>query len=467
MTTSTSNRANTKWVMFATSLFSAFAFLSLAVHARPNAKSESAGPATTPTFYRDVSPILQRRCEICHRSGGIAPMPLQTYEQAKPYAATIAASAKNKSMPPWFAVPGIGHFSNDPSLTPQQIATLVAWSASGAPAGDSKDAPQPIYWSESWTIAQPDQIFPMTRGVAIPKDGDVDYTYEIVPTHFTEDRWIQSVEVLPSLRANVHHAVVYVRPPHAHWLEHAPIGTPFTADDLTDPEDRRGAHWTDADVLLVYAPGSSPDEFPPTMAKFIPAGSDLVFQMHYTTNGHAGIDTTRVGLRFAKTPPPKRVLTLQLTNDHFVIPPGAPDYRVEARGTLPNDALLLSLFPHMHLRGKRFEYNVLHPDTPHPTGAHPNGISPNPNSVETLLRVNYHFHWQMSYKLAEPMPLKAGTELQAIAWYDNSKNNPHNPDPDSAVRWGDQTYDEMMVGFFDVAVEGNIDKQKFFERKNK
>ncbi|HEX3119499.1 MAG TPA: hypothetical protein VHP80_10435, partial [Candidatus Acidoferrum sp.] len=217
MNTSTSNRANTKWVMFATSLFSALAFLSLAVRARPNAKSESAGPVATPTFYRDVTPILQQHCEICHRSGGIAPMALQTYAQAKTYAAAISASTKSKSMPPWFAVPGIGHFSNDPSLTPQQIATLVAWSASGAPAGDSKDAPQPIHWSESWTIPQPDQIFPMTRGVAIPKDGDVDYTYEIVPTHFNEDRWIQSVEVLPSLRANVHHAVVYVRPPHAHW----------------------------------------------------------------------------------------------------------------------------------------------------------------------------------------------------------------------------------------------------------
>jgi hypothetical protein len=366
-------------------------------------------------------------------------------------------------MPPWFAVPNIGHFSNDPSLTPQQIAMLSAWSAAGAPAGDSKDAPPPIHWSESWTIAQPDQIFPMTRGVAIPKDGDVDYTYEIVPTHFNEDRWIQSVEILPSRRANVHHAVVYVRPPNSNWLRHAPVGVPFTADELTDPEDRRGAHWTDADVLLVYAPGSSPDEFPPTMAKFIPAGSDLVFQMHYTTNGHAGTDTTRVGMRFAKTPPPKRVLTLQLTNDHFVIPPGAPDYRVEARGTLPNDALLLSLFPHMHLRGKRFEYNIVNTNA---EGRNLKTGESGPIGNHTLLRVNYHFHWQMSYKLAEPLPLKAGTELQAIAWYDNSKDNPHNPDSDSAVRWGDQTYDEMMVGFFDVAVEGNIDKKKFFERSN-
>ncbi len=413
------------------------------------------------TYYRDVAPILQRHCEVCHRADGIAPMALQSYPQAKAYAGAIAASTKSKSMPPWFAVTGIGHFSNDPSLTETQIATLAAWAAAGAPAGDAKDAPPPIHWAESWTISLPDQIIPMSTGVTIPADGDVDYTYEIVPTHFTKDRWIQSVEVLPSLRANVHHAVVYVRPPNSNWMRHAPVGVPFTADELTDAEDRRGAHWTDADVLLVYAPGSSPDEFPPTMAKFVPAGSDLVFQMHYTTNGRTGTDVTRVGLRFAKMPPPKRVLTLQLTNDHFVIPPGAPDYRVEARGTLPNDALLLSLFPHMHLRGKRFEYKIVHPKQ---APSNLTGDVAEENSVETLLRVNYHFHWQMSYKLAEPMLLKAGTELQAIAWYDNSKNNPHNPDPESAVRWGDQTYDEMMVGFFDVAVEGNIDKKKFFER---
>jgi hypothetical protein len=447
------------------SLSAAILLLSIVTHAHPRV-SEASGQPATPTFYRDVAPILQRHCEICHRAEGIAPIPLQTYPQAKANAAAIAASAKSKSMPPWFAVPGIGHFSNDPSLSPEQIAKLAAWSAAGAPAGDDKDAPAPIHWSENWTIAQPDQILSMTKAVAIPADGDVDYTYEIVPTNFKEDRWIQSVEILPSLRANVHHAVVYVRPPGSSWMHHAPVGVPFTADELSDSEDRRGAHWTDADVLLVYAPGSSPDEFPASMAKFVPAGSDLVFQMHYTTNGQAGTDTTRVGLRFAKTPPPKRVLTLQLTNDHFVIPPGAPDFRVEARGTLPNDALLLSLFPHMHLRGKRFEYNIVHPKQAasnlNASGIGKNG--PEENSVETLLRVNYHFHWQMSYKLAQPLPLKAGTELQAIAWYDNSKNNAHNPDPDSAVRWGDQTYDEMMVGFFDVAVDGNIDKKRFFER---
>jgi hypothetical protein len=422
------------------------------------------GVGKQPTFYRDVSPVLHKHCESCHRVGGIAPMAFGTYDQTRPYAAAIRNATQNKSMPPWFAVPGIGHFSNDPSLTDQQIATLGAWAEAKAPQGDVKDAPAPVHWAESWTIPQPDFVVKMAKGAALPASGDVDYTYEIVPTHFAEDRWVQSVEVLPSLRPNVHHAVVYVRPPGSDWLRHAPVGVPFTADMLSDPDDRRGAHWTDADVLLVYAPGSSPDEWPTAMAKFIPAGSDLVFQMHYTTNGHAGIDATRVGMIFAKKAPVQRVLTLQLTNDHFVIPPGAPDFRVEARGTLPNDALLLSFFPHMHLRGKRFEYNIIR-EAGKSSGASGGGvIGPDGSGVETLLRVNYHFHWQMSYRLAEPRWLKAGTELQAVAWYDNSRNNPHNPDPDVAVRWGDQTYDEMMVGFFDVAVGAGLDKKSYFVR---
>jgi hypothetical protein len=221
--------------------------------------------------------------------------------------------------------------------------------------------------------------------------------------------------------------------------------------------DRRDAHWTDSDILLVYAPGSSPDEWPATMAKFIPAGSDVVFQMHYTASGRETTDQTSIGLIFSKAPPSQRVLTLQLTNDHFVIPPGDPNYRVEARGTFPNDATLLSFFPHMHLRGKRFEYNLIR------RNADARGAPA--YEIEPLLRVNYHFHWQMSYRLAELRALKAGTELQAVAWYDNSGKNPHNPDPTAAVRWGEQTYEEMMVGFFDVAVPAALDKQHFFLRK--
>lgn len=422
---------------------------------KPGAQAEQ-----PPTFYRDVLPILQRSCQSCHRAGGIAPMAFESYKQTRPYAEVIKTAAQQKSMPPWFADPNIGKFSNDPSLSEEQIAALAKWADAQAPEGDPQDAPPELQWSESWNIPQPDLVLQMSRRVKLPADGEVEYTYEIVPTGFRESRWVQRAEILPALRGNVHHAVVYIRPPDSNWLRHAPVGVPFTASSLTEEDDRRGAHWTDSDILLVYAPGSSPDEWPATMGKLIPAGSDLVFQMHYTTNGKAGEDRTRVGLIFSKQAPQQRVLTLQLTNDHFVIPPGAPDYRVEARGTLPNDATLLSFFPHMHLRGKRFEYNILHNEK-EPGG---NPAAAGRPEIETLLRVNYHFHWQMSYRLAEPRVVKAGTELQAVAWYDNSRNNPHNPDPTAAVRWGDQTYEEMMVGFFDVAVDAAVDKKTFFIR---
>ena len=335
--------------------------------------------------------------------------------------------------------------------------TLAEWVEAKSPAGEATDTPQPRRWVESWTIPNPDLVLKMPRAAALPASGDIEYTYEIVPTNFTEDRWVQMAEILPARRSNVHHAVVYVRPPDSNWLRHAPVGVPFTASTLTDAEDRRGAHWTDSDVLLVYAPGSSPDAWREKMAKFIPAGSDLVFQMHYTANGRATSDQSSIGLIFSKHKPEQRVLTLQLTNDHFGIPPGAPDYRVEARGTLPNDATLLSFFPHMHLRGKRFEYNLMHGKRSPDGSTH--------YEIEPLLRVNYYFHWQMSYRLAEPRFLKAGTELQAVAWYDNSKANAHNPDADAEVHWGEQTYDEMMVGFFDVAVPAGVDKQRFFIRR--
>ncbi|HEY7825933.1 MAG TPA: cytochrome c [Candidatus Acidoferrales bacterium] len=402
-----------------------------------------------PTFYRDVLPILQQHCQSCHRPGEIGPMPLITFDQARSHAAAIADAVEKKKMPPWFAEPGVGRFLNDPSLTPREISIIAAWAEADAPAGNPDAAPPRRSWKNGWNIPEPDEVIEMPRPVTIPARGMVDYTYEIVPTNFKEGEWVRMSEVRPSSRANVHHAVVYVRPPGAKWLRRAPIGVPFTAGDLPDEASRRDANWTDAEILLVYAPGSLPDRWPEGMAKFVPAGSDLVFQMHYITNGRAASDRTKIGMVFSKQPPQERVLTLQLTNDHFVIPPGADDYRVEAHGTLPNDATLLSFLPHMHLRGKSFEYNIVRPD----------------GSISPLLRVNWNFYWQLSYRLAEPLPLKAGTELQAVAYYDNSRNNPHNPDPDVAVRWGDQTTDEMMVGFFDVAVPAEMDKWKYFIRK--
>src|SRR5271167_660738 len=389
-------------------------------------------PAHKPTFYNDVLPILQDHCQTCHRPGEIAPMPFVTYQDTKPWAAAIKLAVESKSMPPWFADPRYGKSSNDPSLTPQQIKLISDWVDAGAPAGSTKDAPPAKNWAQGWNIPQPDKIVRMPVPVAIPAHGDVEYTYEIVPTGFTEDRWVQFTEIRPSSAQYVHHAVVYVRPPNSTWLRPAPVGVPFTASSFNDPKLRAEAHETTTDMLLVYAPGSEPDRWPDGVAKFIPAGSDLVFQMHYTANGTAGTDQTSVGMVFAKQPPKQRVLTLQLTSHTFIIPPRTDDYRVDVSGTLPNDATLLSFFPHMHLRGKRFEYDIRHAD----------------GTVETLLRVNYDFHWQMSYRLARPLFLKAGTWLQAIAWYDNSEDNMHNPDPNKTVTWGGQTYDEMMVGFF-------------------
>jgi hypothetical protein len=376
-------------------------------------------------------------------------MPLETYDQVAPRIRDIVIKILARKMPPWFANPHVGHFANDPTLSQVEIFTLPAWAGQGVPPGDPRDAPPPRHWDGSWNIPKPDSIISMPIVVKIPASGDIEYTYEIAPTGFKEDRWVRMSQVLPSSPQFVHHAVIYIRPPDSKWLRDAPVGVPFTASSLHDENLRHQAHWTDSDMLLVYAPGSSPDEWPERMAKFIPAGSDLVFQMHYTTNGKPGTDQSSVGMIFAAQPPAQRVITLQLTNDSFVIPPGADNYPVEVRGSLPNDATLLSFFPHMHLRGKAFEYNIVHPD----------------GSKEPLLHVNYDFHWQLSYKLAEPRPLKAGTVLQAIGVFDNSKNNPYNPDPAKEVRWGDQTYEEMMVGFFDIAIPANMDKQRFFIRQ--
>lgn len=378
-------------------------------------------------------------------------MPLETYAQVRPWAAAIREQTIQRKMPPWFADPCCGHFSNDPSLSTEQIATLSAWTDCHAPAGDPRDAPPKPQWTPGWNIDPPDVVLRMPQPKQIPAEGDIAYQYVIIPTRFKEDRWVRMSEIRPSNRAVVHHAVAYIREPGSPWLRGAPVGRIFSEDDLPTPNLRSDARWTATDLLLVYAPGSLPDNWPEGFAKLIPAGSDIVLQMHYTARGKATEDQTEIGLVFAKAPIKKRVLTIQLTNDRFIIPPGDPDHRVERRGTLPNDALLLSFFPHMHLRGKSFEYNLL-----------------DGHKTTTLLRVpRYDFFWQLSYRLTQPIPLKAGTTIEAVGTFDNSKNNPHNPDPDSAVTWGEQTWEEMMVGFFDVAVEPSIDKFTFFIRTGK
>lgn len=378
-------------------------------------------------------------------------MPFLTYTQTRPWVKAIREAVVLKKMPPWFAEPGFGPFANDRSLSKEEIDTLVAWADRGAPEGDAKDRPPARQWVEGWNIAKPDTVVEMPAAFAVPAKGAIDYQYTVVPTGFGQDKWVQMAELRPSKRAVVHHAVVYIREPGSNWLRDAKPGVPYVPPGAT-PRERLLNSFTTSDILLVYSPGNVPENWPAGLAKLIPAGSDLVFQMHYTPNGHATRDQSRVGLVFAPQAPARRVITLQMGNDRFVIPPGHPNYHVEVWGTLPNEALLLSFFPHMHLRGKSFEYNM---------------VDSNGNR-RTLLRVTpYNFYWQLSYRLAEPLSLPAGTKLEWAATFDNSRNNPDNPDPEEAVRFGEQSWDEMMIGFFDVAIDAQMNKEKFFIREGR
>ncbi len=401
-----------------------------------------------PNFYRDVLPILQTRCQQCHRPAEVAPMPLLTYRQVRPWAKAIREAVVLRKMPPWFAQPGFGPFSNDRSLSQHEIETVARWVDSGAPEGNPHDAPPAPHWVGGWNIHTPDLILQMPHPFPIPATGDVDYQYIVIPTGFTEDKWVEMAELRPSNRAIVHHAVVYIREPGSSWLPEAKPGIPYVPPGDT-PRERLINGWTTSDILLVYSPGSLAENWGPAMGKLIKAGSDLVLQFHYTPNGHATSDQSQLGLVFHRATPKQRVITLQLGNDRFVIPPGDPHYRVAAWGTMPNDTELLSFFPHMHLRGASFEYNIIDPD----------------GGRRTLLRVApYNFHWQLSYRLAQPLPVKAGTKLECVAYFDNSRNNPNNPDPEEAVRFGPQSYEEMMIGFFDIAVPPGTGKDKFFVR---
>jgi hypothetical protein len=255
-------------------------------------------------------------------------------------------------------------------------------------------------------------------------------------------------ELRPGDRTRVHHAVVYIREPGSHWLQDAKPGVSYVPPGRTSRERLlNGA--TKSDILLVYSPGSLAETWGPGMGKLIQAGSDLILQMHYAPNGHAASDQSSIGLVFKRAVPERRVMTLQLGNDSFVIPPGHPHYRVAAWGTMPSDTLLLSFFPHMHLRGSSFDYSIVEPE-----------------GRRTLLRVSpYNFYWQLSYRLAQPLFVKAGARFECVAYFDNSRNNPNNPDPEEAVRFGPQSREEMMIGFFDVAVDPHVDKAEFFVRK--
>ena len=394
----------------------------------------AATAAAPPTFYKDIQPILQTHCQECHRLGEIGPMALSSYKEVRPWASSIKENVLLKKMPPWFADPHFGKFSNDRSLSAEQIELIRVWADSGAPEGNPKDAPMPPKFVEGWNIPTPDVVLQMPQAFPIPATGKVDYQYIVLPTKFTEDKWVQMSETRPSDRSVVHHMVVFVRTPDSKWLREAQPGVPFVPAETGNLLNIGGGG---NEILTVYTPGMVPDAWKPNQGKLIPAGSDLVLQVHYTPKGKPTEDQTKIGLVFSKEPPTERIRSIASNNSRFTIPPNDPNYEVVGKMQFRNETRIISFFPHMHLRGKDFEYKAFYP-----TG-----------ESSVLLKVpNYNFNWQLAYKPAEPVVLPPGTRIECTAHFDNSPNNPANPDPSATVKFGEQSWEEMSIGFLDIAV---------------
>ena len=424
--------------------------------------------SSAPTFNRDVLPILQKNCQGCHRDGQIGPMPLLTYQDARPWAKAIKAAVLTNKMPPWFADPRFGHFSNERKLDQGAINSLVSWADNGAPEGNVKDRPAPVSFpTDGWNI-KPDMVFSVPQPYQVPAEGIVEYTYFVIPTGFTKDTWVAAAEVLPGNRKIVHHVIAFVRPPQSQWMKDVRPGEPFvpvvhkrdangasTGIERQNADPQRGrdpqAGILQSEFLVAYVPGIQPQTFVlGDSAKLIPAGSDLVLQMHYTPNGKAGADVTKVGLVLAKETPQHRYLTIGASQAMFKIPAGDPNYEVNSQVTFTEDAQLVWLQPHMHMRGKDFEYRLIYP-----TG-----------ESETALKVpNYSFNWQLGYDEQKPVVLPKGTRMECTAHFDNSPNNPLNPNPKVDVKWGDQSWEEMMIGWFGVIVDAKADPTKVVSRQ--
>jgi mono/diheme cytochrome c family protein len=358
--------------------------------------------ASAVTFAKDVAPIFYRNCAQCHRPGEIAPMSLLTYKDAKPWARSIREKVAARDMPPWHADPRYGEFSNDRRLSQKDVDTIVAWVDQGAKEGDLKDLPSAPVFTEGWNIGKPDEVFYLPQEYEVPASGVVEYKYFTVPTNFKEDKWIQAAEIRPGNRAVVHHIIVFAQ---------------------KTGEQR---------LLVGYAPGEQPAVIPAGLARKIPAGSNLIFQVHYTPTGVAGKDRSYVGFIFTKEPPKNEIVTRPVLNARFVIPAGDPNYQVESTYTFNEDSHIQSLMPHMHLRGKDFQFKLTYPD----------------GTSKIILSVpKYDFSWQSYYILKEPVAAPKGARLDCLAHFDNSEQNKYNPDPRKEVRWGDQTWEEMMIGW--------------------
>ena len=402
------------------------------------------------TFNKDVLPVLQKNCQTCHRPGEIGPMPFLSYEGTRPWAKSIRTAVLSKKMPPWFADPRYGHFLNDKRLSEADIRTLVAWADQGAPEGEAKDKPAPIQWSEGWNI-KPDAVFSMAKPYKVQAKGTIEYTYFVIPTNFKQDMWIVDGEIRAGNRKVVHHASVHARPPGSKWMKDAKVGEPFVPQKPTGEKEALPApvdpRFTINEWILGYVPGVHAEYFDLNhkAAKLIPAGSDLVFEMHYTANGREAEDLTQVGFVYAKEPPQQRLVTLPLADLSISIPAGDANYGAKTMGRFDESVQLVYSQPHMHLRGKDMDIK-LH----YPTG-----------ESEMLVSVpNYDFNWQMIYYEQKPREIPKGTRMELIAHWDNSANNKNNPDPKVGVKWGDQSWDEMLFAWVGVVVPKDMDTNK-------
>ncbi len=369
------------------------------------------------TYAADVAPIVQAKCQSCHRSGQVGPFPLLGFEDARKRSEGIAEVVEDRRMPPWHADPRFGHFSNDRSLTPRERATLLAWVEQGSPLGDPSKLPPPRSFPEGWSIGTPDLVLEIPRPNEVPAFGVLDYVNVTVPSNFDRDMWVQAAEILPEVRSVVHHIIVYVEVPNA---------------------GRREGR----EHLAAYVPGDTPTLYPEGIAKKVPAGSKLHFQIHYTPDGIARTDRSKLGLVFAKAPVKHRAYTKFIQETRFEIPANDGNYEVKSTQTFKSNIHLYSLSPHMHLRGKDFKYTATYPD----------------GRSEVLLSVPaYDFGWQSAYVLAEPRAIPKGTRIDCVAHFDNSSNNPANPDPTQVVRWGEQSTSEMMMGYLDYVDDAPSD----------
>jgi copper type II ascorbate-dependent monooxygenase-like protein len=396
----------------------------------------------TPTFSKDVAPILYKNCASCHRPGEIAPMSLLTYEQARPWVKSIREKVLTGQMPPWHAAEPHGTFSNDRRLTDADKKTLITWVDAGAPQGNPKDLPPAPQFTEGWEIGKPDVVLSMLQPYAVPASGTIEYQDFNIPTNFTEDKWVQAIELRPGNRSVVHHILAFVREPGqpaespAYSLVVPAPRRPASRGGNAPPQGQRQGPDT---LIATTAPGTNALIFEPGSALRIPAGATIRFQMHYTASGKAATDQSSIGLIFAKGSPAREIRTGSFYNTQMQVPAGATDQAVDCAIEFAEDTHITALFPHTHLRGKSWEYRLTYPDG---------------RSQVVLSVPKYDFNWQTYYVFTTPLPAPKGARLEATAHYDNSVNNKWNPDPNVDVRWGEQTWQEMQYSGITYYVDG-------------